>query len=59
MPKIDVSTKPSDEEQLAHTVESMLKDEPENNEALVVVTVGLVFFLVVVCFIEELRYRRC
>ena len=60
MPKIDVSTNPNYEEQLAHTVESMLKDEPENNEVLLPVVVLPVFFLLVtliVSWIEEERSR--
>jgi hypothetical protein len=51
VPKIDVSTKPSDEEQLAHTVESMLKDEPENNEEALLAVAASVFFLII-CFIS-------
>jgi hypothetical protein len=37
VPKSDVSTSPIDEEQLAHTVESTLRDESENNEEAVLV----------------------
>ena len=37
LPNIDRRTKPSEEEQLAHAVESMPSDEPENIEAAVLV----------------------
>ena len=44
VPNMDVSTSPIDEEQLAHTVESMLRDEPENNdEVALVIPVFLLF----------------
>jgi hypothetical protein len=33
LPKMDTSTKPREEEQLAHAVESIPNVEPENNEA--------------------------
>jgi hypothetical protein len=56
VPKTDVSIKPNDEEQLAHTVEKMLRDEPENNEVLVV---PLFFILIIfVSLIPEELCRR-
>jgi hypothetical protein len=46
VPKSHVSTSPIDEEQLAHTVESTLRDEPENNEeAMLVLLILFSFFI--------------
>ena len=55
MPKIDVSINPIDEEQLAHAVESILRDEPENNEEALLVL--LIFLSFIISFIGEERIR--